>query len=415
MKAQLVLRNARLLQHQGPVDIVVRNGLIEEIGPGIRCDAVDDEDLEGKFVFPGFVDSHIHLDKACILDRCSICAGTLEEAVRETAKAKAGFSEDDVFARASSVVRQAILHGTNRMRTFVEIDPRAGMRSFEAIKRVRDRFAFAIDIQICAFAQEGLTQEPETEAMLDLALSSGADLVGGCPYTDPDPQAHVARIFALARKHDVDVDFHLDFSLDPSRTDLPAVIEATRAHGYAGRVTIGHVTNLSALEPQARAVIGRTLAEAGIALTVLPATDLFLMGRGQAFNVPRGIAPAHLLAADGVATAIASNNILNPFTPLGDAALVRMANLYANVMQLGRDAEIDQVFDMVSRNPAEIMRIVYGLRVGGPADMVVLDADDPRSAVRTSALALGGWKAGRKTFSRPRARLFDDPASGLEG
>ncbi len=406
MKADLVLRNALIAQQPGLVDISIKDGLITGIERRIRCEAVEEEDLEGAFVFPGFVDSHIHLDKACIMERCSICAGTLEEAVRETAKAKAGFSEDDVYQRASTLVGKAITHGTNRMRTFVEIDPRAGMRSFEAIKRVREDYAFAIDIQICAFAQEGLTQEPETEAMLDEALRSGADLIGGCPYTDADPAEHVRRIFALARKHDVDVDFHLDFSLDPEKTDLPAVIEATLINGYSGRVTIGHVTNLSALAPDALSAIGKKIADAGIALTVLPATDLFLMGRQYSSNVPRGIAPANLLSKLGVRTAIATNNVLNPFTPFGDASLARMANLYANVMQLSRDADIDLVFDMVGTQAASIIGSRHELIVGRRADMVALDAANACEVVRSSALALAGWKRGKKTFSRPRAQLL---------
>lgn len=412
MRVDLVLRNVFVPQRADVIDIAVRDGRIIEMRPDIRCDAIEEEDLDGRFAFPGFVDSHIHLDKACILERCSICEGTLAEAVRETARAKAGFTEDDVYERASSLVRQAILHGTNRMRTFVEVDPRAGMRSFEAIKRVRQRYAFAIDIQICAFAQEGLTQEPETEQMLDEALSNGADLIGGCPYTDPRPEDHIRRIFTLARKHDVDVDFHLDFDLDPSKTDLPAVIEATVSNGYARRVTIGHVTNLSCLEPTDRSTIGRRIAEAGIALTVLPATDLFLMGRGEVANIPRGIAPAHLLSADGVQTAIATNNVLNPFTPFGDASLARMANLYANVMQLSRDGDIDGVFEMVSARAAAIMRADHGLKIGGPADIVVLDAADARGAIRSSAATIAGWKAGRKTFVRPKANIVEPSEYG---
>ncbi|MCL6654572.1 amidohydrolase [Agrobacterium rubi] len=403
----LVLRNARLAGQHGLVDIAVKDGRIAAIGANFRCDAVTEENVEGNFAFPGFVDSHVHLDKACILERCTICAGMLEEAVRETAKAKAGFSEDDVFERASAIVRQAIAHGTTRMRTFVEIDPRAGMRSFAAIKRVRERFAFAIDIQICAFAQEGLTQEPETEEMLDEALRNGADLIGGCPYTDPRPEEHIRRIFALARHHDVDVDFHLDFSLDPAKTDLPAVIEATHANGYGGRVTIGHVTNLSALDPAERSIIARKIASAGIAVTVLPATDLFLMGRDNKSNIPRGVTPAHLLLADGVQAAIATNNILNPFTPFGDASLGRIANLYANVMQLSRDEDIDEVFAMVSRRAAAIMRADYGLAVGAPADLVILDAPDQRAAIRSIAPAHAGWKAGRKTFLRARPEILE--------
>lgn len=407
MHVDLVIRNAELADQRGPVDIAVKNGRIAAIGSDIRCDAIIEEDVEGNFAFPGFVDCHVHLDKACILDRCTICAGTLEEAVRETAKAKTGFSEEDVFERASKIVRQAIVHGTTRMRTFVEIDPRAGMRSFEAIKRVRERFKFAMDIQICAFAQEGLTQEPETEEMLDEALRTGADLIGGCPYTDPRPEEHIKRIFALARKHDVDVDFHLDFSLDPKKTDLPAVIEATYANAYGGRVTIGHVTNLSALDPPVRSMIARKIAAAGIAVTVLPATDLFLMGRDQQFNIPRGVTPAHLLLKEGVEAAIATNNILNPFTPFGDASLGRMANLYANVMQLSRDEDIDAVFQMVGVYAAKIKRIPYGLSVGAVADIVILDARDHRSAIRSGAQTLAGWKAGRKTFVRPRPQFFE--------
>lgn len=407
MHVDLVIRNAQLANQRGPVDIAVKDGRIAAIGSDIRCDAIIEEDVEGNFAFPGFVDCHVHLDKACIMDHCSICAGTLEEAVRETAKAKTGFSEEDVFERASAVVRQAITHGTTRMRTFVEIDPRAGMRSFEAIRRVRERFKFAIDIQICAFAQEGLTQEPDTEGMLDEALRTGADLIGGCPYTDPRPEEHIKRIFALARKQDVDVDFHLDFSLDPKKTDLPAVIEATLANGYGGRVTIGHVTNLSALDPAARSIIARKIAAAGIAVTVLPATDLFLMGRDQQFNIPRGVTPAHLLLKEGVEAAIATNNILNPFTPFGDASLGRMANLYANVMQLSRDEDIDAVFHMVGAYAAKIKRIPYGLSVGAEADIVILDAQDHRSAIRSGAQTLAGWKAGRKTFVRPRPQLFE--------
>ena len=408
----LLIRNVRLRDE--PVDIAVAGGRIVAIGSGLRCEAVEVADGEGCFAFAGFVETHIHLDKAGILGRCTICEGTLAEAVRETAKAKSAFDEADVHARASAVVEKAILHGTNRMRTFVEVDPRAGLRSFEAIRRVKDDYAFAIDIEIAAFAQEGLTNEPETLGMLDEALRNGADLVGGCPYTDPDPRRHVELIFDLAERHGTAVDFHLDFDLDPERTNLPAVIEETVRRHYGGRVSIGHVTNLSALAPDAVAGIGRRLAGAGIALTVLPATDLFLGGRASDRLVPRGVAPGHRLAAEGVTVSIASNNILNPFTPFGDASLIRMANLYANVLQLARDEEMAGVFDMVASSSAKLLGAEHGLRVGGPADIVLLDASGPESAVREIARSVRGWKRGVRTFEAGRPRLLrTENRSGL--
>jgi cytosine deaminase len=402
----LVIRHVRIASGDAPVDIAVRGGRIAVIESSFRCDAVEDVDGRGAFAFAGFVDSHIHLDKACILDRCNICEGTLVEAVRETAKAKATFEEDDVYARAARVVEKAIAHGTVRMRAFVEIDPRAGFRSFAAIKRIRKDYAFAVDIEICAFAQEGLTQEPQTLAMLDAALSDGADLIGGCPYVDADPEAHIEAIFALAAKHDVAVDFHLDFSLEPALTHLPQVIAATRKHGWQGRVAIGHVTNLSALGPADIDAIADQLAENGIALTVLPATDLFLNGRGHDRLVPRGLAPAHRLAKRGVVTSIATNNVLNPFTPFGDASLIRMANLYANVAQLAGDKDIAEVFAMVGALAARQLGKPHELAVGQPATIVLLEANDGIAAVREVARVVAGWKDGRQSFDNGCPRLL---------
>jgi cytosine deaminase len=402
----LIIRNVVINPKQGPTDIAIREGRIAGLSPSLRCEAIEEVDGEGLFAIAGFVDTHIHLDKACILDRCTICEGTLAEAVRETSRAKAVFEEADVYRRAASVVEKAIIHGTNRMRTFVEVDPRAGLRSFEAIKRIRADYAFAIDIEICAFAQEGLTGEPETADLLRHALENGADLIGGCPYTDRDPRAHVTQIFDLAEAFGVAVDFHLDFDLDPDHTNLPAVIEETLARKYQGRVSIGHVTNLSALSPTDLADIAEKLSAAGIALTVLPATDLFLNGRSHDRLVPRGVAPAHLLAERGVTASIATNNVLNPFTPYGDACLPRMANLYANVAQLSKPSDIDRVFDMVTGSAAKLMGLEHGLEVGAPANIVLVDAGSGEQVVREIGRAVRGWKRGVKTFENGRPQLI---------
>lgn len=402
----LVLRNLRLTDSPEPTDIAIRHGRIAEMGARLVCDGVPEEDCGGAFAFPGFVETHIHLDKAGILGRCNICEGTLAEAVRETAKAKAAFTEEDVYARAERVLEKAIAAGTTRMRTFVEVDPRAGLRSFEALKRLRANYAFAIDLEICAFAQEGLTNEHETVLLLEHALVNGADLVGGAPYVDPDPAGQIRMIFDLAERHGVAVDFHLDFDLDPARTNLPAVIAETVERGFQGRVSIGHVTNLSAMAPEDVLAIARSLKAAGIALTVLPATDMFLNGRAHDRLVPRGIAPAHVLAAEGVTVSIATNNVLNPFTPFGDASLIRMANFYANAAQISRDADIAATFDMVSGGAASLLGQEYALAVGALADIVLLDCSNPLEAVREIARPLKGWKRGRKSFDNGRPKIF---------
>jgi cytosine deaminase len=402
----LVLRNARIAGRGAAIfDIGIAGGRLADISSSIVADAPS-ENLGGRLVIPGFVDTHIHLDKSCILDRCHAEHGTLQEAIAQVAAAKCAFTEDDVYERGRRTLEKAIVHGTTRMRTHVEVDPRIGLKSFQAIKRLKRDYAWAIDLEICVFPQEGLLNDPGTEELLIEACKSGAGLIGGCPYTDSDPHGQIARIFSIARDFDLDIDFHLDFDLDASRMDIEEVCRQAGAHGYGGRVAVGHVTKLSALPPDRLDAMARRLAASGVAVTVLPATDLFLMGRDHDHGVPRGVAPAHRLAEHGVTCSLATNNVLNPFTPFGDCSLVRMANLYANVAQAGSSRQLAACFDLVTQQPARLMNLSdYGVAIGNPADLIVLDGIDPAMIVAELASPLMGIKRGRRSFNRAAAVL----------
>jgi cytosine deaminase len=195
---------------------------------------------------------------------------------------------------------------------------------------------------------------------------------------DTDPMAHLEKLFDLAQAFDIDLDLHLDFDLDPSWWHLCRQAER---RNWQGRVAIGHATKLSALPPAEFAAAAVKLARAGVAVTVLPATDLYLMGRDATHNVPRGLTPAHRLVERGVLCSVATNNLQNPFTPFGDASLLRMANFYANVAQAGI-GEFDACLDLVTGLPARLMNLRdYGIAPGNPADLIVLDTTSGRGAI----------------------------------
>jgi cytosine deaminase len=400
-----VFRNAVTRSSATPVDIGVSGGRIAAIAPHLSCEAIE-IDLGGRLVLPGFVDSHIHLDKACLLGRCGRVQGSLKDAIATVAAMKRAFTVEDVYARGAKVIERAIVHGTTRMRTHVEIDPRIGLRSFEAIKALKRDYAWAIDLSLCVFPQEGLTNDPGADELLVEALRDGADVIGGCPYTDTDPQAQIERIFDLAKDYDLDVDFHLDFDLDPSWSHMDEVCRQTDRRNYHGRVAIGHATKLSALPPQRLREATARLAQAGVAVTVLPATDLYLMGRDATHDAPRGLTVAHRLVEQGVLCSVATNNVLNPFTPFGDASLLRMANFYANVAQAGV-SEFETCLDLVTELPARLMNLAdYGIVVGNPADLVVLDTDSGRNAIAELPDVLAGFKRGWQVFERRPPVLF---------
>ncbi len=404
----LILRNARASgTEHSPIDIGISGGKIAAMAPKLAAEG-ETLDLGGRLVSAGFVETHIHLDKSCILDRVKSDKGDVEEAIAETAKAKASFTSKDVRARAVRTLEKSILQGTTHMRTHLEVDPGVGMRGLDGVMPLLKEYAWAIDLQICVFPQEGLTNNPGTEELIVQALDRGCRAVGGVPYVDSNPRGQIDLIFELARDYDADIDFHLDLGPTAENMQIDYVCRRTEEFQYGGRVAVGHVTRATSLSPPAFEAMANRLASAGVALTVLPATDLFLMGREHKrdHNITRGVVPAHKLLHHGVNCSLSTNNVLNPFTPYGDCSQMRMANLYANVCQVAKPADMRECFNMVTRRPAEIMRLTdYGLAIGKAADLVVLDCASPEAAVAELAPVLYAFKHGRKTVSRQPATL----------
>ena len=403
----LILRNAVLSGGNGRnVDIGIEDGRIKAIEVDLAAEG-ETLDLGGRLLSPGFIETHIHLDKACIMDRCRSETGDLAEAIDQVTKSKKEFSEEDVAARASWVLEKCVSHGTTHMRTHLEVDPGIGMRGFDGVFPLIEQWRWAIDVEICVFPQEGLLNNPGTDELMVEALQRGASVIGAAPYTDSNPHGQIDRIFELAREFDVDIDMHLDFGEDAEQLDIDYVCDLTEVFDYGGRVTVGHVTKLSTARPAHFKATAKRMNDSGVAVTVLPSTDLFLMGRVDKKSVKRGVTAAHKLLKDGVNCSLSTNNVLNPFTPFGDCSLLRMANLYANICQVGARAEVRDCFDMITSRSADILRLEeYGIKIGVPADLVVIDTDQPETAVAELAPPLYGFKRGRMTFRRAPVELL---------
>jgi cytosine/creatinine deaminase len=404
----LIVRNARLCDRAADrlFDIGVGKGRIVAIEPGLAAEA-QTYDAEGRLVCPGLIETHIHIDKSRIIDRCAPQERKLLSPVKGVTPLKKDMSVEDVRARAAKTVERCIMNGTTRMRTQVEVDPGIGMRGFEGVQSLIADYKWAIDIEICVFPQEGLTNYPGTDELLVEGLKRGAKLIGGAPRYDSDEAGQIERIFELAREFDVDIDIHLDVGPTAEAMNIHLVRELTEKYRRGGRVVVGHMAKLSLLPPCEVAALARRLADAGIAVTVLPATDLFLMGRDQEHSVKRGVADANLLLEHGVNCSLSSNNILNPATPYGDCSLIRMANLYANVLQVDRPAQLRECFRMLTDRSAELLNLAdYGFKVGNPADIVVIDAQSPEQAIAEISQPIAAFKNGRQTMAWPLPKLL---------
>jgi cytosine deaminase len=391
----LIIRNARLLgaPEHAPVDIGVRAGQIIAIETNLLANAPV-FDAEGHLCCAGLVETRIHLDTTRIMGRRVPEEGRSADAMAQPAAVRPGFNEADIYRRASRTLEDCIGHGTTRMRARVALDAALELRGLDALEQLRADYARIIDIELCAFPPEGLTDNPRAGELLVAALERGARVIGAAPDRDPDSAGQIRRVFDLARDYDADIDLHMDAGNGAEDPDISLVCELTRQYGRGGRVTLGHGCQHAAFGLQA---LAHRLRDAGVAVTVLPATGLFMTGC---------VADANALVEHGVNCAIASGHVLEPRTPYGDGNLIRMANLQANLCRISDADRLRQCFYMITARAAMLMNLRdYGIAVGNPADVVILDAATPEQAVAELCEPLAVFRRGERTVTRARAEL----------
>jgi len=381
MKVDLLIRRVCVDDDRPLVDIAIRDGRIAAIEAGIEVDAVQEIDAAGRAVIPGLVEPHMHLEKALLHRRLPPTQGTLEEAIRVTGILKSRQERHDVLERSRTVLDMAVRNGTVAIRAHPDVDLIQGLIGVETLLELREEYRDLLDIQVVAFPQEGIIKSPGTIALMEEAMGIGADVVGGCPYNElnwDDTVRHIDAVFEMAQRHDADIDMHADFSDEATDQRFAAagyIAQKTIDTRFQGRVSLGHVTSLGALDPEELKPVLHLLREADISIVSLPATDLYLGGRNDQKNPRRGLTPVRALQGAGVNVAYSSNNIRNAFTPFGNADMLLIGNLLAHAISYGTPEHQAAILGMATGNAARAIGIdgSYGIAVGRQADLVILD------------------------------------------
>jgi cytosine/creatinine deaminase len=415
MDGNLNIINAILPGREGHWELKIEAGQIVEMGATVSRDkAVPLLDAKGQLLIPGLVDAHIHLDKALLLDRYPAITGTFAEALETTGRAKQESTVFEIQSRARIVIENAIAWGITTMRTHVEVDPIIQMKALDALLPLQNEYAWGITLQLAIFAQEGLTNQPETEKLLRRALEQGGNVIGSAPYVDPDPEANIRTIFQIAQDFNCDIDFHLDFLDDDLPLLLPFVIEETIRRDWEGRVCLGHMTKLAGLAPSELGSLAPQINAAGIGILALPATDLYMMAKRDLCNKRRGVAPIEQLAALGVKVGVATNNIRNLFTPFGDGDVLKICTLLAQVLQMGTTDSHQLCLEMATTRAANAIGIDrYGIEIGNIADLVLLDVDSVSAAIGTAPHTRITIKQGNAIAKRQDSVTLGDPLAIL--
>lgn len=371
MTSSLLLRNVRPLGGE-PIDLLVEDGKIARMAPGISAEGAAIEDGGGLIALPGLVEAHTHLDKTLwgMGWRPHQAGPGLIDRIETERRLK---SEWDIDPRRQSrrQVDVSVAHGTTAIRSHVDVDTEIGLKGIEGVLATREEVRDLIDIQIVAFPQSGLMCRPGTLELMDAALHEGADVVGGLDPCgiDRDPKGQLDAVFRLAETHDKPLDIHLHEPDELGAFSMELILERTRAHGMQGRVTISHAFCLGMTDRTRAAGLVERLAEERIAIATVATPS-------------RPVPMAAELRAAGVTLCVGEDGIRDTWNPYGSGDMLERAMLLGLRNAFRTDPDLEFALHCCTFAGAAVIGLErYGLSEGCAADIVLVDAETVPHAV----------------------------------
>ena len=388
------LRGA-LLADGRTVDVRITNGKVAEVAPSLNpVFGEDDLDLHGYLLLPAATEPHAHLDKALTADRVPNTTGDLMGAIQAWHAYRPSLTIDDIAERAERAARLMLTNGITAIRTHVDVSSDNGVIGVQAMQRVKAALGDSMDIQVVALVAApttGVAGSGNRAALRD-AMDSGADVVGGCPHLDPEPDRCQRYCLELAGEMGLPIDLHTDEHTDASRGDVRGFADWIIRTGFRWGATASHCVSLGMQDAATQTNVAAAVAQARLNVVTLPHTNLFLQGRDTPTATPRGLTAVRALLNAGANVAAGADNLQDPFNTMGRADPCETASL----MVMAGHLLPEEAWTAVSASSRRVLGLSpAGLEVGDTADFVAIPSASLREALAMGPTNRVVLKAGR--------------------
>lgn len=380
----LLVRRAQLRSRpQGQtVDIGLRGGRISAIEAHLDGKGTVELDAAGGLATESFANPHLHLckvytlemmDEEALKDYHGADMGKAMTAIELAARVKEKYDESWIIQNVRRAMLDSARYGCTHIRAFADVDGKARLEGVKALIRAREEFKGIIDIQVVAFAQDGVVREPAARDLMRQAMALGADVAGGIPwieYTDADIQEHVRFIFDLAVEFNKDVSMLVDDAGDPGLRSLETMALETLRRGWQGRSLAHHARAMALYPTPYFQKVAALLKKAGMGMVSDPHTG-----------------PLHArvreMLAEGCLVCLGQDDISDAYYPYGRNNMLEVAFLASHLLWFTTSADMETLYDMVTTRAAQSMGLKdFALQVGAPANLVVLEQKSVLEALR---------------------------------
>ena len=383
----MLIKNAKLIDREGLVDILIENGTITKIDKSINTSDLNIVDANGGLVLPPFIEPHVHLDTTLTAGEPRWNeSGTLFEGIECWSERKELLTKDDVKRRAKQAIKWQVANGIQFIRTHVDVtDP--NLVALKAMIELREELKDYVTLQIVAFPQEGIFSYPNGEELIEEALKLGADVIGAIPhfeFTREYGVKSIEKIFELAKKYNVLIDVHCD-EIDDEQSRFIEVLACKAYENNMGeKVTASHTTAMHSYNNAYAYKLFRLLRMSKMNFVANPLVNIHLQGRFDTYPKRRGITRVKEMLEDNINVCFGHDDIFDPWYPLGTGNMLQVLHMGLHVCQIMGYSQINESIKLITDNSARTLNIQdkYGIEEGKPGNLIVLPSESPYDAIR---------------------------------
>ena len=347
------------------VEIGIENGKITAIASSVEGEAKQIIDAKGKLVTESFVNGHLHLCKVYTLEMAGQDAlkeyndnnmGGAMTSIERAADFKACYDEKWIIENVRKACDLAVKYGNTHIRAFADVDSKARLEGVKGVIRGREEYKDRLDIQVVAFPQDGVAR----------------DVVGGIPwieFTEEEELDHVNSMCDYAKEYNKDISMLLDDVGDAEERTLEMLCKKVIEMGWQGRATAQHCRAMELYPENYFRKLVSLLKKAQIGVVSDPHTG-----------------PLHARVKDllkaGVPVALGQDDIADAYYPYGECNMLQVAFLASHLLHMVSFDDMELLYDMITTTAAKVLGIKdHELKVGGNADLVVLEDEDVYHAI----------------------------------
>lgn len=382
-KFDILIKNGQLRgQVDKTYDIGITGGKIAAVEENLAGEAQTTLDAGGNLVTESFVNTHLHLckvytlpmmDELALKDYHGADMGKAMTAIELAARVKESYDESWIIKNVRKAVALSAKYGGTHIRAFADVDSKARLIGAKALLRAREEFKDIVDIQVVAFAQDGIVREPGAADLVRQAMELGCDVVGGIPwieFTDADIAEHVKVCYDIAEEFDKPVSMLVDDAGDPGLRSLELMALETIKRGWHGRSLAHHARAMSMYPKPYLQKLAALLKQAQMGVVSDPHTG------------PLHARVRELLEED-VLVCIGMDDISDAYYPYGRNNMLEVAFLVSHLLWMTTNTDMEILYDMVTTKAAECIGLQdFAIKAGAPANVVVLDEPNVLEAFR---------------------------------